>query len=161
MKKSLLFILFLGVIGTSFGQAKSTTSQGTSSHCFKEWYSLFRDRGANPVPDGVNDVVITLRNGDYSDCFMGRIEVTAGYITSKLQIQKMDGTYEEFDKKASAAYLGADNTLKQELRAINDGMSGNIQLADGEMIRLFFYKSLKDKPLGNKKAPSPNQLIKK
>jgi len=50
--------------------------------------------------------------------------------------------------------------LKEELRAINNGMSPVVRLTDGEIIGLFFYKSLADKPRANKKAPSPAALIK-
>ena len=39
-------------------------------------------------------------------------------------------------------------------------MTASVPLTDGEVIRLFFYKSLKDKAMGNKKAPAPSVLIK-
>jgi hypothetical protein len=56
-----------------------------------------------PVADGTHDVIISLRNEyDYAECFFGKIEVKDGKMVSKLQIQKMDGSYEEFDKKVSA-----------------------------------------------------------
>jgi hypothetical protein len=133
--------------------------QGASSNCFKEWYTLFKERGANPIPDGTQDVIITLRSSDYSECFLGKINVAGGKLVGNLQIQKMDGSYEEFDKKVSAAYQ-TGGVLKEELREIINGMSASASLTDGEMIRLFFYKSLADKPKANKKAPSPSALIK-
>jgi hypothetical protein len=152
-----LLISFLSV--GLFAQGNSS-KPGASSDCFKEWYSLFKERGAKPVPDGVQDVIITVRNGTYSECFMGRVEVAGGKLAGKLQVQKMDGSFEEFDKKVSAAYQNEAGVLKEELREINNGMSASANLTDGEMIRLFFYKSLADKPKANKKAPAPSTIIK-
>lgn len=160
MRKTLLLIAFACMVSASFGQSRPA-APASSGNCFKDWYSLFKERGADPVPDGINDVIITIRNGDISDCFMGKVEVKGGVMTSPLQIQKVDGSWEEFDKRASAAYLGTDNRLKEEFRTVADGMSLSVPLADGELIRLFFYNSLRDKPKGNKRAPSPSQLVKK
>jgi len=154
--KSILVILISFISVGLLAQGKPATS----GNCFMEWYTLFKDRGANPIADGTHEVIITLRNGNYSDCFLGKIDVAGGKLTGKLQIQKMDGTYEEFDKKVSAAYQNAEGTLKDELRDITNGMSASVTLADGELIRLFFYKSLADKPKANKKAPAPAVLVK-
>jgi len=154
--KSILVILISFLSVGLFAQGKPATS----GNCFMEWYTLFKDRGANPVADGSQEVIITLRNGNYSDCFLGKIDVVGGKLSGKLQIQKMDGSYEEFDKKVSAAYQNAEGSLKDELRDITNGMSASVTLADGELIRLFFYKSLADKPKANKKAPAPAALVK-
>lgn len=143
----------------SFGLS-AQTKPASGGNCFKEWYTLFKERGANAIPDGTNDVIITLRYTDYSECFMGRIDVSGGKIAGKLQIQKMDGSFEEFDKKVSTAFQNSEGTLKEELREISNGMSASVNLAEGENIRLFFYKSLAEKPKSNKKAPSPATLVK-
>jgi hypothetical protein len=156
------FFTFLFAIAsvTLFAQSTSAKPAPASSDCFKEWYTLFKNRGADPVPDGTQDVIITLRYSTYSECFMGKIDVANGKLTSKLLVQKMDGSWEEWDKKVSASYQGTDGTLKDELREINNGMSASLTLTDGEIIRLFFYKSLGAKPKSNKKAPSPTALVK-
>jgi hypothetical protein len=86
--------------------------------------------------------------------------VANGRLASKLQIQKVDGSYEEFDKRVSASYQNEQGALKDDLRDITNGMSASIVLSDGEYIRLFFYKSLAGKPAANKKAPAPSVLIK-
>jgi hypothetical protein len=91
---------------------------------------------------------------------MGRIEVTGGRISGKLQIQKVDGSYAEFDKRVSASYQNAEGALKEDLREVTNGMSASVVLSDGEFIRLFFYKSLAEKPVANKKAPAPSVLVK-
>jgi hypothetical protein len=129
------------------------------SDCPREWYMLFKVRGAKPVPDGTQDVIITLQSNDYSECFMGRISVSRGKLIGKLQVQKLDGTYEEFDRKVSSAYQNAKGVLKEELREVTNGMSSAVTLRGGETIRLFFYKYLASTPSSNKKAPPPSELV--
>lgn len=158
--KSILAILITFVSVGVFAQTKPAAKPATSGNCFKEWYTLFKERGANPVADGTHEVIITIRANDFSECFMGKIDVAGGKLASKLQIQKMDGSYEEFDRKVSASYQNAEGALKEELREVNNGMSASLTLADGEIIRLFFYKSLAEKPKANKKAPTPAALVK-
>jgi len=159
--KRIFYVLALCVATTAvFGQGQGKQPPVNSGGCFNEWYSLFKERGAKPVPDGMNDVIITLRNSTYVECFMGRIEVVEGKLSGKLQVQKMDGSYEEFDKRVGVNFQNAEGTLKEELREINNGMSALAMLTDGDYIRLFFYKALADKPKANKKAPSPSSLIK-
>lgn len=154
--KSILAILFSLLSCGVFAQSKPAAG----SNCFKEWYTLFKERGADPIADGTQDVIITLRSADYSECFIGKIDVLGGKINGKLQVQKMDGSFEEFDRKVSAAYQNSEGVLKEELREIVNGMSASVTLGGGEMIRLFFYKSLSAKPKANKKAPSPAVLVK-
>jgi hypothetical protein len=158
MKPFLTIIICFSSLGI-FAQS-GTSKPEVSNKCFQEWYTLFKERGGKPVPDGVNDVIITVRGDQYAECFMGRVEVSGEKIIGKLQVQKMDGTFEEFDKKVSASYQNDQGTLKEELRGINNGMSAFVRLTDGELIGLFFYKSLADKPKANKKAPSPSALVK-
>jgi len=157
--KSFLTILACFLSVGMFAQG-SSNKPSASNKCFQEWYSLFKERGANPVPDGVQDVIITVRGDEYAECFMGKIQVASEKIAGKLLVQKMDGSYEEFDKKVSASYQNDQGIIKEELRTINNGMSAFVRLTDGEIIGLFFYKSLADKPKSNKKAPSPSALIK-
>jgi len=144
----------------SVGVFAQTAPAKPANKCYQEWYSVFKERGAKPVPDGMNEVIISIRGDEYGECFIGRVEVAGEKMIGKLQVQKMDGTYEEFDKKVSATYQNDQGTLKEELRTINNGMSQFVRLGDGEIIGLFFYKSLADKPKANKKAPSPAALIK-
>jgi len=153
------FMFVIAILFCSFGLS-AQTKPAAASNCFKEWYTLFKERGANAIPDGTQDVIITLRGNDYSQCFMGKIDVVGGRLAGKLQVQKMDGSFEEFDKKVSSAYQDAGGTLKEELREISNGMSSSVTLTDGESIRLFFYKFLAEKPKANKKAPAPSVLIK-
>ena len=155
---TLLSFLSVGVFAQA-PKAKPATP-AASSDCWKEWYTLFKERGANPVADGTHEVIITIRNKEYSECFMGKIDVAGGKLAGKLQIQKVDGSYEEFDRKVSEAYQNSTGTLKEDLREIVNGMSASAALTDGETIRLFFYKALAEKPKANKKAPSASSLVK-
>src|SRR5262245_13323933 len=140
MKQSFLVVALLFCAVTfSQGQTKPPARPAGSSNCFAEWYTLFKERGATAVPDGVQDVIITLRNNDYTECFMGRIEVANSKLAGKLQIQKVDGSFEEFDKRVSTSFMNSDGTLKEDLRDITNGMSSSVTLSDGDYIRLFFY----------------------
>ncbi len=161
MKPILAILISLFSFGL-FAQTKPAkpAKPAGGGDCFKEWYTLFKERGANDVPDGTQEVIITLRSPDYSQCFMGKVEVAGGKLTGRLQVQKMDGSYDEFDKKVSSAYQNSEGVLKEELRDISNGMSASVTLTDGEIIRLFFYKYLADKPKANKKAPPPSALVK-
>ena len=151
----LLSFLSLGV----FAQGASG-KPATSGNCFNEWYSLFKERGAKPIPTGIHDVVIAVRKGDYSECFMGKVDVMDGRITGRPQVQKVDGSYADWDYRVSQAYYDNDGKLKAGVAEIHDGMSAEVTMIDGENIRMFFYKFIADKPKANKKAPSPSVLIK-
>ena len=165
MKSLFAIVILLSSFGlmaqTQPAASKPAPKPASGGNCFKEWYALFKERGANPVEDGTHEVIITLRYADYSECFMGKIDVAGGKLASKLQVQKVDGTYEEFDRKVSASLQNAEGSLKEELREVNNGMSASLILSDGETIRLFFYKALAEKPKANRKAPAPAALVKK
>lgn len=65
------------------------------------------------MPDGMNDVIISVRGDEYGECFMHRVDVAGEKMIGKLQVHKMDGTYEEFDKKVSASYQMTKEQLKK------------------------------------------------
>ncbi|MFZ2905587.1 MAG: hypothetical protein WAZ98_05240 [Cyclobacteriaceae bacterium] len=146
---------------TATKAAPSTTPKAKVATCYDQWYAVFKERGASPIADGTHEVIISLRNEyDYAECFMGKIDVKDGRLAGKLQIQKVDGSYEDFQKKVSSVYQNADGVVKEELRDITNGMSEALELGSGERIRLFFYKSVGVKEKANKKAPAPAALIK-
>ncbi|MBL7861402.1 MAG: hypothetical protein JNJ65_09585 [Cyclobacteriaceae bacterium] len=156
----LISLISVGLWAQNPAAKPTAASAAKSADCYDQWYALFKDRGANAVADGTHDVIISLQHDGYSECFLGKIDVASGKISSKLQIQKVDGSYDEFDKKLSSTYMSPEGTLKSELRDVVNGMTAALTLADGETIRLFFYKSLADKAKANKKAPAPSALIK-
>jgi len=159
IKKLLLAGLLVIVMAPVLAQNKSTPQ--ASKNCYGDWFTIFRSRGANPVADGTQDVVISLRSGDVSHCFMGRVEVAGGKMKLPLMIQKQDGSYEPFSstgKKIDPSF--ATTMTEDELLTITDGMSVAFRTTDQESGRIFFYKSLSEKPKSNKVAPPPSALIK-
>jgi len=130
--------------------------------CYTEYYSIMRERGAKPVTDGMQQVVITLKGADACHCFLGQIEVANGKIKPPLYFQQENGEYRLVSlmgKKMDAAFAGS--MTPDELYSIKDGMSIVFRTADNEYGRLFFYKFVNDKgALNNKVAPSAAELIK-
>jgi hypothetical protein len=158
-KKTLLTLLMFLLLTPVFAQPKQTPA--ASKDCFREWLTVFRSRGAKPVTDGTQEVIITLRGQTSNECFMGKIEVLNGKIVLPLWIQKDDGSYEpnsSIGKKIDPEF--ASTMTQDELFSITDGMTISFRTQEGDFGRLFFYKFLNDKPKSNKVAPSPSALIK-
>ena len=129
--------------------------------CYQQWYDAFRTRGAKTVPDGMQQVVIALKNADGCHCFMGQIEVAGGKMKAPLYFQQENGEYRPVStvgKKLEAAFAGS--MTPEELYSIKDGMSIVFRTSEGEYGRLFFYKYVNKGAQSNKEAPSPNDLIK-
>lgn len=155
------FLTFTAVAQTKTTPPKTTAAPKKDVTCYDQWYAIFKERGANPVADGTHDVIISLRTEyGYAECFYGRIDVKEGKLASKLQVQKEDGSYEEFDKKVSTIYQNSEGVVREDLRGITNGMSDSFTVSGGDNVRLFFYKSIADKAKANKKAPNPAALIK-
>jgi len=159
--KTMKTILTILICFVTLAVVAQTPAVKKAPTCYDQWYAVFKERGAAPIADGTHEVIISLRNEyDYAECFFGKIDVKDGKMAGKLQIQNVDGGYEEFDKKVSALYQNTEGLLKEELRNVTSGMSESLVLADGEKIRVFFYKSLVEKTKAHKKAPAPSALIK-
>jgi hypothetical protein len=165
--KFLLFLLLLSpvlVIAQQKGAPQKAAPQKASSDCFGEWYSLFQERGAKPVPDGTHDVILTLRNTTEgtSKCYMGKVDVADGKIKRPIWVQKEDGTFDTFSHMSGKHLEPAfEKSLSEdELLAVTDGMSISMKTSDMEFGRIFFYKFLNEKPKALKQAPSPKALVK-
>jgi len=153
------FLSFAAIAQT--GKPKSAAPGKPQVTCYTEWYAIFKERGGTPVADGTHDVIISLRNAyDYAECFSGKVDVKGEKLAGKLMVQKVDGTYEEFDKKVSKIYQNSEGVLKEELRDISNGMSEALELANGDKIQLFFFNNIAPKPKANKKAPTPSEIVK-
>ena len=130
--------------------------------CYTEYYDLVRERGAKPVPDGVQQVVIALKSADACHCFLGQVEVSGGKIKPPLYFQQENGEYRPVSttgKKLEAAFVGS--MTPDELYSIKDGMSIVFRTLDNEYGRIFFYKFINGKgALNNKAAPAATDLIK-
>ncbi len=164
MKKisTLFFGLLMLSAFASLAQAPAKKPATASSNsCFSEWYNTFRERGAKPIPDGTHEVIITVRNEDNSDCYLGKVSVENGKIVPPLYVQKQDGSFETYatlGKKLDPSWVASQN--KESIYEITDGMSVTFYTSDKEMGKIFFYTFVNDKPKSNKKAPSPSALVK-
>jgi hypothetical protein len=128
--------------------------------CYQEWSDAFAQRGARPVTDGMQDVVIAFKNGENYHCYMGRVEVVGGKIKAPLYVQTENGEYKTFasmGKKLDPEFVAASG---DQLWKITDGMSVLLKTVDNEYGRLFFYKFVSKGAQSNKQAPSPSELIK-
>jgi hypothetical protein len=130
-------------------------------NCYTEYHDIMRARGARPVTDGMQQVVIALKNNETCQCFMGKVEVVAGKIKPPLYFQQEDGEYRlvsSVGKKLEAAFTGS--MTPDELYTIKDGMSILFRTSDQEYGRLFFYTFVNKGAKSNKPAPAPTDLIK-
>lgn len=159
-------LLLTGVLAVmmvpAVAQTKSDAAPSAPKNCYGEWFGIFRSRGAKAIPDGTQNVIITLRDGNASHCFLGKVEVAAGKIKLPLMIQKQDGSFETFASTGKTLDPSFTKDLSaDELLTITDGMSVSFRTSDQETGRLFFYEYLAEKPKANKVAPPPSVLIKK
>ena len=157
-KKTLIAALFALVVSPVFAQTKATPP---SKDCYGEWYTLFRERGAKPIPDGTQEIVISIRKDGYSQCFIGKVDVENGKLKLPVYVAKEDGTFESLAETglkldpASEAAKSADAVI-----TITDGMSVTAYTTDHETVKLFFYKFVNDKPKKNKVAAPVSALVK-
>lgn len=136
-------------------------STAVKKTCYAEWFDAFRTRGAKAVPDGMQQVVISLKDAENCRCFMGQVEVVGGKIKPPLYFQQENGDYRPVSivgKKLEAAFT--TSMTPEELYAIKDGMSILFRTSDQEYGRLFFYKYVNKLAQSNKEALSPAELIK-
>ena len=130
--------------------------------CYTEYYEIMRTRGAKPVTDGMQQVVIAFKSPDGNClCFMGQIEVAGHKIKPPLYFRKENGEYKPVStvgKKLEAAFTGSMSP--DELYTIKDGMSIVFRTSDNEYGRLFFYQFVNKGSQGNTVAPSASELIK-
>ena len=129
--------------------------------CYTEYYDIMRARGAKPVTDGMQQVVIALKSAESCHCFLGQVEVVGGKIKPPLYFQRESGEYKAVStvgKKLEAAFLAS--MTPDELYQIKDGMSIVFRTSDNEYGRLFFYKFVNKAAQANKPAPPALDRIK-
>ncbi len=157
-RTTLIAAFLVLLISPAFGQAKTASP---AKDCYGEWYSLFRERGAKPIPDGTQEIIISIRKDGYSQCFMGKVDVAGGKIKMPVYIAKEDGTFEtltETGLKIDPSSIASKDP--DALTSITDGMSITAYTTDHETVKLFFYKYIHDKPKKNKVAPAASSLVK-
>jgi len=148
-------------VDTTVKYVTKTDTVVVKKDCYQEWYDTFRTRGAKAVPDGMQQVVIALKNAESCHCFMGQIDVAGGKMKAPLFFQQENGEYHQVStvgKKLEQAFAGSMSP--DELYSVKDGMSIVFRTSEGEYGRLFFYKYVNKSAQSNKAAPSPAELIK-
>lgn len=140
----LLLVTTLMVIGS--------IANVNAQNCYLEYYTLFTDRGASPIPDGPQDVVVTIREGQGSDCYMGRVQVKNNEIIAVDGLMLEDGTIKKVGMKLSPKYKDPNNPAKLYTE-ITDGMSATLLSDDGKQVNFFFIKQLSAKTKAYKHAP--------
>ena len=90
--KKIVFGLILSVFSTSI-------LAGDGGNCYEKYNNKFTERGANKVNDGwYENVVITFRQGNEADCFLGKVQVEKEEVT-QMYLKNEDGTYQIFNRK--------------------------------------------------------------
>jgi hypothetical protein len=137
------------------------TVVAAKKNCYSEWIDAFRARGSKAVPDGMQQVVIALKDNETCRCFMGQIEVSGGKIKTPLYFEKENGEYHQVSimgKKLDPGFVGS--LTPDELLSIKNGMSVVFRTTDQEYGRLFFYKFVNKSAQNDREAPSPDELLK-
>ena len=146
----LLFVTAILILG-------STISANAQSTCYDEYLKLFQERGAGPVPDGIHVVVITVREGSRSDCYMGKVEAKNNQIVQTLGVILEDGSVKKMGVKLNARYNDANNPAILYADIVN-GMSSAFLSEDNKLINIFFIKQLNSKAKAIKLAPPASSL---
>jgi hypothetical protein len=137
----LMFGLSLCILSTSIFAADG-------GNCFESYNKKFADRGANSVKDGwYENVVITFRQGNQADCFLGKVQVEKGEV-SQMYLKNEDGTYQIFSRKWK----------HEEKVTISNGISKSRLTIDGEIVNVIFTTSIKPPKKKIATAPSPDDL---
>ena len=158
-KANLVTVLALLLVAPVFAQTKPAATSGKD--CYGEYYKLFRERGAKAIPDGTQDIVISIRKEGYSECFLGKVDVENGKMKFPVMVAHDDGSYGSLAETGLKLDPGmAASTSSDALATITDGMSITAYTADREAVKIFFYKYVNDKPKKNKVAPPASTLIK-
>jgi len=133
-----------------------STGQAKNGNCYKDWYKLFTERGASLVPDGDNDVIISVIKDDVSNCYIGKLTVKDHKIVlGTLRVQAEDGSFQKFDRKLKKNVYYSP----EQMTSTENGMTHSFLTSEDEVVRAFFYKSLNPPAKRLKKAPDPSQLV--
>lgn len=139
--KKIVFGLILSVFSTSI-------LAGDGGNCYEKYNNKFTERGANKVNDGwYENVVITFRQGNEADCFLGKVQVEKGEVT-QMYLKNEDGTYQIFNRKWK----------HEEKTTISNGISKSRLTIDGEIVNVIFTSSIKPPKKKIATAPSPDDL---
>ncbi len=151
--KNLLQLLLI----TSILIFASPFSSSAQSNCYEEYVKLFNERGASAVPDGIQEVVVTVREGGKSDCYMGKVEVKDNQIVKTLGLILEDGSLKKFGVKLNAKYNDPTNPAILYMDILN-GMSSAFLSDDNKLLNIFFIKQLESRTKAIRLAPPASSL---
>lgn len=155
------FIAFILVSNAQSGGSPSSINLDETGGCYGEYFQIFSERGAKPIPNGNHDVVISIVYKGESQCYFGRAKVENGKLVPPVQIQKDDLSFAPLSslyRNLDQEWLEKQN--KETLFDVVDGMSKRFYSEDQQAGRVFFYTFINDKPKSNRRAPSAAALIK-
>lgn len=128
MKKALCITLLLSVI------IFSATAQ-YDHNCYYKWQNKFEKRGTTPILNGEHKgVVISIREGETSSCYLGKCVVVNQVITNMF-LELDDGTYEAFNPESRYNLLAT----------ITNGTSRTIPTINNQKVNVLFINHLKAK----------------
>lgn len=134
MKNLYFLFLFVSLSFSGFSQ--------DDVDCYNYYYKVFEQRGAYNVEDGSHeDVIVSIRKGDQSDCYEGKVQVENNTVV-KIFLQFEDGSYEPYSPKFKNDYA----------TTIKDGISRSQITMEDEIVNVFFIKKIKPKKKNYKKA---------
>ena len=149
--------LFLLLLVTPILFFCSTNNVFAQSNCYDDYFKVFNERGANAVPDGIHEVVFTIRDGNKADCYMGKVEVKNNRIVNTLGVMLEDGSLKKMGFQLNAKYTDASNPAILYMEIVN-GMSAAFLSEDNKLVNIFFIKQLNSKARSIKLAPPANSL---
>lgn len=117
----------------------------TRKSCFDDYNYMFKSRGTNPVPDGMQKVSVAVMEANgKANCVMGQIMVKDGNIVLPLYIPREDGSMTETRGTLDNNFYR--ETVGQIPYKIEEGMSPLYILKGNRKARLFFIEYLKPEP---------------
>jgi len=142
-----------------FACSAIVTSAQTKGSCFIEYYELFNSRGVNPIPDGIQNVIVTVRNTKDNTCFatMGQIEVKDGKLAGRLMLKNRAGEYVRPKMSLHPKYEEPKTPLKADYSIVK-GVSHNFLTKNMRIVNVFFIDFLKPQAPSLVEAPDAEQL---
>lgn len=155
------FIACILVSNAQSGGSPISINLDETGGCYGEYFQIFSERGAKPIPNGNHDVVISIVYKGESQCYFGKAKVENGKLVPPVQIQKDDLSFAPLSslyRNLDQEWLEKQN--QENLFDIVDGMSKRFYSEDQQAGRVFFYTFINDKQKSNRRAPSASALIK-
>lgn len=124
-------------------------------NCYLDYTKAFNERGAKPIPDGIQNVVVTIRNSADNSCLsrIGTIEVKDNKIVGGLMLKSRQGALVKPKEKLNEKYEKPKTTWKVN-RDIVNGMSSSFLTQNNTIVNLFFIDFLEGKMPAMAEAPS-------